>query len=251
MGEQWKWEQPSRSPPQGLTPSTVATLAVASLPPALILYVPQTHRAPFPWPRLHPQQQEEGTRCPRIAIKSLTAPFTPRWCKMNPTTRLQALHRIPAASTCCPELNPSLSPPRSRSSRGAQSKRIFKPYAFKTTTKEIILLWHIFKWKTAVLLCLRSDYLPGVGWESNTYFPSLSKETGQMWCPQVRLLCCGSIPSEDNVLTPSVECGKGQADCGLVFPIGSCEAPSPGTEVQLHPHRLCSQVTEPICPMDA
>lgn len=53
------------------------------------------------------------------------------------------------------------------------------------------------------------------------------------------------------MLTPSVECGKGQADCGLVLPIGSCEAPSPGAEVQLHPHGLCSQLPEPRCPMDA
>lgn len=45
MGEQWKWEYPSHSPLQGPTPSTVATLEVASLPPALTLCVPQTHRA--------------------------------------------------------------------------------------------------------------------------------------------------------------------------------------------------------------
>lgn len=102
-----------------------------------------------------------------------------------------------------------------------------------------------------MLLCLKSDYLPGAGWESNTYFPSLSTGTGQMWCPQVQLLCCGSIPSEDKMLTPWVECGKGQAGCGLVFPIGSCEAPSPGAEVRLHPHGLRSQLTELCHPMDA
>lgn len=98
--------------------------AVASLPTSFNSLRASDTQSIFPWTRLHPQQKEEGTRCPRTTIKSSTAPFTPRWCKMNPTTQLQTLHRIPAASTCCPELNPSLSLPNP----GAQGKHRLREY---------------------------------------------------------------------------------------------------------------------------
>lgn len=102
-----------------------------------------------------------------------------------------------------------------------------------------------------MFLCLRSDYLPGAGWESNTYFPSLSREAGQVWCTQVQLLHRGAIPSEDNLLTPSAEHAKGQVDRGSVFPTGSSKAPSPGTEVQPHPHGWCLWLNESRHPTDA
>lgn len=121
MGDQWEWEgeQPSHSPPNGPFPSAAAQQAVASLLASFNSLHDSDTQSIFPWTRLHLQQEEEGTRCPRTTIKSSTTPFTRRWCKMNPVTRLQALHCIPAASTCCPELNPSLSPPQIQELRGS------------------------------------------------------------------------------------------------------------------------------------
>lgn len=146
MSDLWEHEgeHPSSSWMSRPFPSTTAQWAAASVPASFNSPHASDTSSIFPWTHLHPPQEEEGTRCTRTTIKRLTASFTPRWCTRNPTTRLQALHRIPAASTCCPELNPSLSPP----SLGAW--RNYRPQEYSNLpptkqNKEVFLAWRYFK----------------------------------------------------------------------------------------------------------